>query len=684
MIGKLKVGTGLMMAFLAMAVVTAITGAAGYLLTRGIGQEAENVSVKLAPLGDAAMEIKLTATHAHLIFEEIMAGDTSESIDEVWALLDDSLWYAEAIAEGGSNDEGTFVASEDPRVQEKITAVREAIGTFIEGARERHGLLARQAGTGSGADQEFDDLYEKAQKGLSGISEGARSLPAEAALPVVEAIGLAKYHLANGHLFLEELLSGDPATRMEDVARDFETAAALAGSIAAPALRDKSAAVAQEIDRLLDVARKRVETTSRNLSAGSGADIAFDQAFDRFIALADDAEELVHDEMDQGVGRMRDNARISRVSMISITVAGFVLALIFTILARSNISRRVQALAERMDRLASGETGTEVVFTGDQDEIGEMARSVQVFKDSMLKTERMAAERQREQSASNERARRREQAIGRFDDVIGKVVSDVTDASRQVGSASSDMARTTQTNLDLAAEISGESDDASRNVDSVAAAAEELTSAIGEINQQVSRSSAITGQAVEQARRTNDLVEGLAHSAGRIGEVLGLISDVASQTNLLALNATIEAARAGEAGKGFAVVAGEVKNLATQTARATEEIGGHVSSIQDSTRNSVDAIREISNIIGSIDEISSSIAAAMEEQGAATQEIARNVQRASESTRAVTGKTTGIRETAAHGQQMASEMSRASERLNDGAGSLQSAVQGFLTEVKAI
>jgi methyl-accepting chemotaxis protein len=351
------------------------------------------------------------------------------------------------------------------------------------------------------------------------------------------------------------------------------------------------------------------------------------------------------------------------------------------------ISRVVRSLGQitaAMGKIAGGETSVAVPCTTRRDEMGSMARALLVFKENAVKVLGMQAEREAlEKTAREERAAAMAQLADEFEGAVGEIVETVSSASTQLEASAGTLSTTAERAQELTTMVAAASEEASTNVQSVASASEEMASSVNEIGRQVQESARIAGEAVAQARKTHHRVNELSEASRRIGDVVELINTVASQTNLLALNATIEAARAGEAGRGFAVVATEVKALAEQTAKATEEIRRQISDIQNATQDSVSAIEEIGVTIGRISEISSTIASAVEEQGAATQEVARNVQQAAQGTQQVASNITDVQRGADATGAASSQVLTFAQSLSQESSRLKSEVGRFLEMVRA-
>jgi methyl-accepting chemotaxis protein len=337
-----------------------------------------------------------------------------------------------------------------------------------------------------------------------------------------------------------------------------------------------------------------------------------------------------------------------------------------------------------MAHLADGGLEIQIPSLNRRDEVGAMARAVQVFRENALRVQAMKSEQVGlKLKAQEDRKAAMSRVADGFEQAIGKIVEAVSSASVEIELAAGSLTKTAETTHQLTAAAAVESDRSSSNVQSAAVASEEMASSVTEIGRQVQQSEEITHSAVRQAEQTNAQISELSQSAGRIGEVVKLIAAVAEQTNLLALNATIEAARAGEAGRGFAVVASEVKALAAQTAKATEEIGTQITQMQSATQQSVSAIKEISVTIGQISEISTAIAAAVEEQGAATQEIARNVQQAARGTIQVGNSIADVSRGAANTGAAAEQVHGFARSLSNEGIHLKLEVEKFLATVRA-
>ncbi|MBK1656612.1 methyl-accepting chemotaxis protein [Paracraurococcus ruber] len=356
---------------------------------------------------------------------------------------------------------------------------------------------------------------------------------------------------------------------------------------------------------------------------------------------------------------------------------------VVTVVQRS-ILAPLAAMTAHLGRMAAGDRQDPVPGTDRADEVGCMAVAAEQLRNGLRQADALAAEQAADHAARLARAERLAGLLRGFEAKVRHTVEVLAAAVAQLQGTARAMSGSAEGTLERAGAVAAAAEQTSANVQTVAAAAEELSASIAEITRQVSQSSKVAGQAVAEAKRTDEVVRGLAEGAQRIGEVMRLITTIAGQTNLLALNATIEAARAGEAGKGFAVVASEVKNLAAQTAKATEEIAAQVGAMQSATGDAVGAIQAIGTRIGEVSEIAAAIAAAVEEQGAATAEIARNVQQAASGTQSVSGAIGAVSRAAGEARTAAGAVASASEDLARQAQTLDQEVGGFLANVATI
>jgi methyl-accepting chemotaxis protein len=364
-------------------------------------------------------------------------------------------------------------------------------------------------------------------------------------------------------------------------------------------------------------------------------------------------------------------------------VLGFAIV-VLVLLVRVLVGNPLRLMSGAMTQLATGDLSAQIPGMNRDDEIGSMAGAVLIFKNNAIEKVRLEEEQtQTRLRAEEEKRQTMLNLADRFERSVKEVVDGVGSAATEMQATAQQMSATAEETSRQSANVASASEQATSNVETVAATAEQLSASIAEIGRQVVQSARISQNAVDEADATNETVQGLAEAASKIGEVVNLINDIAGQTNLLALNATIEAARAGEAGKGFAVVAQEVKNLANQTAKATEEISAQINAVQEETTSAVGAIEKIRGIIGEVNDIATTISSAVEEQGVSTKEIARNVQEAARGTQDVNQNIENVSRAAGETGSAAGQVLNASQEMSSQAEGLRGEVDRFLHEIRA-
>lgn len=378
-------------------------------------------------------------------------------------------------------------------------------------------------------------------------------------------------------------------------------------------------------------------------------------------------------------------AALNNMRMLAVLLTVSILAVVAGLgyLVSRLLSGPITSLTRAMQVLADGDVNVDIPGTDRGDEIGTMAKTVEIFKQNTMSRLELEGEQRAEQEARAKRAEEIEKLIEQFEQVVSQVISGVGSGATLIQNTAQNMSGNMDSTGSVSLSVAQAANRSRGNVTAVASATEELASSVGEIGQQVERSASMATTAVGEAERSNEIITGLTNATDRIGEVVGLITDIANQTNLLALNATIEAARAGDAGKGFAVVASEVKSLASQTATATEEISAQITAVQNATKDTVDSIQGVGRTINEMSEITTAIASAIEQQRAATQEIARNVTSVSTDSNQVSDSVKDVTQSTARSYGAAITVLWASESLHEPIGDLRDAVNTFLQSVRA-
>jgi methyl-accepting chemotaxis protein len=585
-------------------------------------------------------------------------------------------------------------------LQAIVRAMDEAIGNLEGAAKEKLDAVAQRR-------QKYEEIRKRSEAFAAELHRTTaealadvdaffklRKAAPENASDAVEAIAHLEELAANGNQLISDMtaalfaadgdvlrsIDGKVRSRQKSFASDMDWLAKNGGNAALKGATTELLALGGAKDGVIGVRQRELDAEEANrltLEETNSLNIALGASVKQLVArVRADAEAM-------------SSATLQKVSMAirgMFILGAFALigsALVVWLYVGRSILRRVRGIQQSMQLLSAGDIETEIPGSGRQDEIGAMARSLEIFRDSMIKARKMTVEQDRERLAKAERTSRIEKSISEFEGTVRAALDNLRISADAMQTTAQSMSATAAHSTELVNAVVSAAQEASGNVQNVSASTEQLLTSISEINRQVVISTEIARKAVGEAGVTDATMRNLAENAERITNVIDLIQNIAAQTDLLALNATIEAARAGEAGKGFSVVASEVKNLATQTARATDEIRQQIIGMQQVTITAAAAIRNIGQIIGEINEVTTAIAAAVEQQGAATREIARSIQHASGDTGEVSTNIVGVSEASAKAGSAAGEVLNAAESLRRGAADLGSEVDAFLSNIRA-
>ncbi|MGY8684243.1 HAMP domain-containing methyl-accepting chemotaxis protein [Bradyrhizobium sp. UFLA05-153] len=683
----------------------AVIAGMGLVISAGAGYVLQNLGERMIDLSGRdiprlAASLQLSALSASLAAQgpALLAAPSEDALNERTKKLKELQQQVQQklgeIIELGADK--TIVTG----LNDTIKNLNEAAQSLTSAARERLDVAALH-------DKQYDAL-RKAQGDFVGAASpamlnaqtqvnailGSANLSAEDATEAAQTVGQLGNVVASGNLAAADMsaaLSANTADKLDDIQKDFKTAQGrLRSNLDLLPDNQGSKMLRETAERLLALGTGKTgvfNLREKELDAADYGQTVLDETRKLNVGLGISVQQLVEGvQKETNDSTFQARRQISFATMVMLALGALTLVgsvLFVWLYVGRNILRRIGGLQRAMQLLSTGDLDAEIVRTKHNDEIGAMTDTLQVFRQSMIEARALSSEQDKDRAAKAERAARMEAQIGSFEGTVRTALDNLAQSANSMQATAQSMSSTADQSNALVNAVASAAEETSVNVQTVSAGTEQLSSSIAEISRQVVTSAEIAKKAVIEAGATDATVQGLADSASRISVVVDLIQTIASQTNLLALNATIEAARAGEAGRGFAVVASEVKSLASQTAKATDEIRTQIASMQQVTTSAVGAIRGIGQIIGEINDVTTAIAAAVEEQGAATHEIARNIQHAAGGTSEVSSNIVGVSTASAEAGAAATEVLSASDALRREADVLRGEIDAFLSNIRA-
>ena len=576
----------------------------------------------------------------------------------------------------------------DDTIKSLGAAARERLQIAAQHDRQYDALRSAQASFVAAASPAMMD----AQAQINAILGSANLSPDDAtqAARTVDQLGDV---IASGNLMASEMnaaLSANSSDTLEAIEKEFKATQARVKSNLELLPNSGAAALKGAALKLLALGEGKTgvfKIRQKELDANDYGELILEETGKLNVGLGISVQQLVDGvQTETNASTWQARREISFATIIMLALGGLTLVgsvLFVWLYVGRNILRRIGNLQRSMQLLSDGDLESEIYCSSQRDEIAAMAGSLQVFRESMIQARSLSADQDQDRTAKAERASRMEARIVEFEATVRTTLDGLQKSANSMQTTAQSMSATADQSSALVSAVAAAAEQTSVNVQTVSSGTEELSSSIAEIGRQVVTSAQIARKAVDEAGETDATMQGLAENASRISAVVDLIQVIASQTNLLALNATIEAARAGEAGRGFAVVASEVKSLANQTAKATDEIRAQIADVQQMTTSAVGAIRNIGHTISEINDVTTAIAAAMEEQGAATREIARNIQHAAGGSSEVSSNIIGVSTASAEAGSAAGDVLSASGALRREADLLRSEIDAFLSNIRA-
>ncbi|MGY4499065.1 methyl-accepting chemotaxis protein [Bradyrhizobium sp. GM24.11] len=674
-----------------------IAGGAGFVF-KHLGSTMMDLSGRDIPRLSASLQLASQSATLAAQGPGLLASSSDEALAErtkkVQEIQQQAMAKLGEIIELGADKQvasalGETVKSIDEATKSLVSAAKERLDTIALHDKQYEALRKAQLAFVGAANPAMLDTQTR----LSAIMASTNVSPDDA-MEAVRSVGQISTVLANGNLMAADMmaaLSANSSDTLETIEHEFK------------AVRDRvkwnledlpdnpaTTAVKGAMQKLQTFGEGKMgvfKIRQKELDSIDYGQTILDETRKLNVGLGISVQALVDGvQKETNASTFQARQEISLATTAMLALGGLTLigsALFVWLYVGRNILRRIRELQRAMQLLSAGDLDTEIVRSRQNDEIGAMKETLTVFRDSMIEARALASEQDKDRVVKAERAAHMEAKISEFEGTVRTALDNLAQSANSMQTTAQSMSNTADQSNALVNAVASAAEETSVNVQTVSSGTEQLSSSIEEISKQVVTSAAIAKKAVDEAGATDTTVQSLADSASRISIVVDLIQTIASQTNLLALNATIEAARAGEAGRGFAVVASEVKSLASQTAKATEEIRTQIASMQQITTSAVGAIQGIGRIIGEIDNVTTTIAAAVEEQGAATREIARNIQHAAGGTSEVSSNIVGVSTASAEAGAAATEVLSASDSLRREADMLRGEIDAFLNNMRA-